>query len=106
VISGSSRIGTTARGTVRRNSPPLSEVSRDLACGDELLEGGLCAQKEPFAGFGRPDTASRADEERRADARLECAHRLADRRWGHPQFRRGRSVKTAVLGTPSRARLA
>ena len=25
---------------------PLSEVTRDLACGDELLEGGLCAREE------------------------------------------------------------
>jgi hypothetical protein len=33
---------------------PLSKLTRDLACGDELLESGLCARKEPFAGFSRP----------------------------------------------------
>jgi hypothetical protein len=32
---------------------PLSEVTCDLACGDEFLEGGLRARKEPFAGFGQ-----------------------------------------------------
>ena len=42
------------------------------------------------------DTARGADEERCADARLERAHRLADRRWSHPEFR-SRSAKTAVL---------
>src|SRR5262249_16608823 len=75
---------------------PLTEVSRDLACGDELLEGGFCARKESFAGLGQPDTAGRADEERRADPRLECAHRLADRRWGHGELG-SRSPKTAML---------
>ena len=76
---------------------PLSELARGLACGDELLEGGLCARKESFAGFGQADAARRADEERRADARLKRAHRLADRRRSDPDFR-GRSAKTAMLG--------
>src|SRR4029077_521131 len=50
------------------------------------------------AGFGQPDTARGADEERRAEPRLECAHRLADRRWSHPEFR-GCSAKAAVLSS-------
>ena len=81
----------------QQSGRPLSEVTRDLACGDQLLEGGLCARQESFAGFGQADAARRAYEERRADARLERAHRLADRRRRHPEFR-GRSAKTAVLG--------
>jgi hypothetical protein len=50
---------------------PLSKLTRDLACGDELLEGGLCARKEPFAGFSQADTARRAHEEHCTDARLK-----------------------------------
>src|SRR5215467_3207835 len=69
----------------------------DVACGDELLEGGLCARKESLAGFGQADTAGRADEEQCTDAPLECAYRLTDRRWRHPELR-GRPAKTPVLG--------
>jgi hypothetical protein len=67
-------------GTRHREAQPsgvaLSEVTRDPACGDKLLEGGFCARQESFAGFGQADSARRADEERRPDARLKCAHRL------------------------------
>src|SRR6516162_268730 len=68
-----------------------------LACGDEFFEGGLRARNESLAGFGQTDAARRADEERCADARFECAHRLADSRWGHPKFGGG-APKTVVLG--------
>ena len=85
------------RGEAQQPGRPPSEVARDLACGDELLEGGLCARKESFARFGQADTARCAYEERCTDARLKRTHRLADRRWSHPEFR-GRSAKTAVLG--------
>src|SRR4051812_45940234 len=70
---------------------------RDLACGDELFEGGLCAREESPPGFGQADAARRADEERNADARLECAHCLTDGRWRHSELR-GCSAKAAVLG--------
>jgi len=80
-----------------RSGRSLSEFTRDLACGDELLEGGLGARKESFAGFGQADTARCAYEQRCADAHLKCAYRLANRRWTNPEFR-GRSAKTAVLG--------
>src|SRR5260221_3410594 len=70
---------------------------RDRACGDELLEGGLCAFEEALAGLGQADTARCAYEERCADARLKCAYRLAHGRWSHAEFR-GRFAKTAVLG--------
>ena len=36
---------------------PLSKSARDLACGDDFLEGRLCARKESFTGFGQADTA-------------------------------------------------
>src|SRR5215468_8432395 len=65
----------------QQSGRPLSELTRDRACGDELLEGGLCARKESFAGFGQADAARRAQKERGADARLECSDRLSDRRW-------------------------
>src|SRR4029077_15080767 len=87
----------TRHGEAQQSGRPLPKVTRNLACGDELLEGGLCARKESFAGFGQPDAASRANKERRADARLERTYGLADRRWGNPEFR-GCSSKTAVLG--------
>jgi hypothetical protein len=32
---------------------PLSKSARDLACGDDFLEGRLCARKESLAGFGQ-----------------------------------------------------
>src|SRR5712664_3893088 len=75
----------------------LPKIARNRARGDELLEGGLCARKESFAGFGQAETARRADEKCCADARLKCAYRLADRRWCYPELR-GRFAKTAVLG--------
>jgi hypothetical protein len=53
---------------------------------NELLEGGLCARKEWFAGFGEADTARCAYEQRCADARLKRAHGLANRRWRDPEF--------------------
>ena len=81
----------------QQSGRPLPKVTRDLACGDKLLESGLCAREKSFAGFAQADTARRADEECCADARLKCAYRLADRRWRHPELR-GRSAKTAVLG--------
>jgi hypothetical protein len=62
--------------------------------------GGLSnarSNQESLAGLGQADAARRAQEERRADASLECAYRLADRRWRHPQLR-GCSAKAAVLG--------
>jgi len=31
----------------------LSEFARGPACGDEFLEGGPCARKKSFAGFGQ-----------------------------------------------------
>jgi hypothetical protein len=86
-------------GEAQQPGRPLSELSRGPACGDELLEGGPCARKESFAGFGQADTAGRADEQHCADARLECAYRLTSSRWGHPEFR-GCSAETAVLGNP------
>jgi hypothetical protein len=75
----------------------LPDLTRDLACSDEFLEGGLCTRQEAFAGLGQADAARRAYEERGADARLECAYRLTDRRWSHPEIR-GRPAKIAVLG--------
>src|SRR5262249_50053198 len=69
----------------------------DRARGDEFLEGGPCARKESFASVGQADAARRPDEERRTDARLERAHRLAHRRRSHAELR-GRSAKAAVLG--------
>src|SRR5690349_18791640 len=69
---------------------------RDRARGDELLEGGLCAFEEAFAGLGQADTARCANEQRRADARLKCAYRLAHGRWGHAEFC-SCFAKTAVL---------
>src|SRR5258706_13068999 len=59
---------------------PSSEFTHDLACGDELLEGGLATRKESVAGFGQADTARRADEEHCTDARLKGAKRLTNRR--------------------------
>ena len=53
--------------------------------------------EEAFAGLGQADAARRADEQRRADARLERAHRLADRRWRHAEIG-GRAAEAAVLG--------
>ena len=87
----------------QQSGRPLSELTRDRACGDELLEGGLCARKEPFAGFGQSDAARRANEEHCTDARLKCAYRLTNRRWSHPEFR-GRAAKTAVLGNAQEPR--
>jgi hypothetical protein len=48
----------------------LAKIARNLACGNEFLEGGLCARKESFAGLGQADTARGADEKRCTDARL------------------------------------
>src|SRR6204780_193264 len=76
---------------------PLAKVAGELACGDELLECGLGARNESFAGFGQADTARGADEERCSYPRLEGADRLADRRRGYPELR-GRLAETAVLG--------
>src|SRR5258708_4954767 len=78
-------------------SRPLSEFARGPACGNKLLEGGPCARKEAFAGFGKTDAARRADERHCADAPLECAYRLTNSRWRHPELR-GCSAETAVLG--------
>src|SRR6202035_3147765 len=75
----------------------LPKVARELACRDELLECGLGARNESFAGFGQADTARGADEQRRADPRLKGADRLADRRRGYPELSR-RLAETAVLG--------
>src|SRR5262249_17786395 len=75
----------------------LSELARGLGRRDEFLEGGLRSRKESFARLGQSDAARRTNEERRADPRLECAYRLADRRWSDSERRR-RSAKTAVLG--------
>src|SRR5436305_1441252 len=80
----------------QQSGRPLPEVTRDLARGDQLLESGLCARVKSLAGFAQTDAARRADEQRRADARLKGAHRLADRRWRHPKLR-GRFAKAAVL---------
>ena len=74
----------------------LPQVTRYFARGNELLEGWLCAREKTLAGFGQADTACGADEERCANACLEGAYRLADRRWRHPQLRRC-SAKAAVL---------
>jgi hypothetical protein len=81
----------------QQSGRPLPKVTRDLACGDKLLESGLCAQEKSFAGFGQPDTASRAYEERCADPRLKRTHGLADRRRRHRKLG-SRFAKTAVLG--------
>src|SRR5262249_25343860 len=75
---------------------PLSQITRDLAGGDELLEGRLCAGQGSLTGFSQADTTRCAYEERRAETRLKGAYRLADRRWSHPEFR-GCLAKTAVL---------
>jgi hypothetical protein len=80
----------------RSTSSSLAEVARDLAGGDQLLEGGLGAREESLAGLGQPDAAGRADEQRRADARLKRPHRLADRRGRHPEFGGG-PAKAAML---------
>src|SRR4029077_17665211 len=58
---------------------------------------GLCARKESFPGFGEADTARRADEQGRADARLKGAYRLTDSRWSHPELA-GCPAEAAVLG--------
>ena len=84
-------------GKAQQPSRPLSEVTRVLACGHELREGGLRAGEKSFTGFGQPDTAGRAPEEHCADARLEGTDRLADRRRSHRELRGG-SAKAAVLG--------
>src|SRR5205823_9774819 len=52
------------RREAQQSGRPLPKVTRNLACGDELLEGGLCAEQKSFAGLGQPDTASRAYEQR------------------------------------------
>ena len=52
----------------------LPQVAGDFARGHELLEGGLCPQQESRSGFGQPDTARGAGEERCADARFQRAH--------------------------------
>jgi hypothetical protein len=51
---------------------PLPKVARDLACGNELLEGGLCPGKESRCSLREPDAPRRSGEQRRADARLEA----------------------------------
>ena len=79
------------------SSGPLSELTRDLACCDQLLEGGLCAREESFARFRKTDATRRARKERRADAGLERAHGLANRRWRHAEFC-GRSAKAPMVG--------
>jgi hypothetical protein len=81
----------------QQSGRPLPKVTRNLACSDQLLESGLCAQEKSFAGFGQPDTASRAYEERRADTRLKSTYCLADRRRRHRKLCSG-FAKTAVLG--------
>ena len=91
----------------QQSGRPLPEITRDLARGDQLLEGGLGARQEAFAGFGQADTARGADEERRADARLERAYRLADRRGRHPEFARPPCENCGAgqrSGTPPRRR--
>ena len=80
----------------QQSGRPLPKVTRNLACGDKLLESGLCTRVKSLAGFAQADTARRADEKCCADARLKCAYRLADRRWCYPELR-SRSSKTAVL---------
>ena len=84
-------------GEAQQPGRPPPEFTRDPACGDELLEGGLCARKESLPGFGHADTARGADEQHCADARLECAYHLANSRWRHPELR-GCSAETAVPG--------
>ena len=81
----------------QQSGRPLPKVTRDLACGDKLLERGLCTRPKSFAGLSEADTARGANEKCRADARLEGADRLADRRRRNPEFRR-RFAKAAVLG--------
>src|SRR5262249_53718003 len=64
---------------------PLSQITRDLAGGDEFLEGGPGTQQESLARFSQAYAARRADEKTAANARLECTHRLADRGRSHPR---------------------
>jgi len=59
----------------QQSGRPLSEVTRNRASRNKLLEGGLCPRQKAFAGFSQTDAARRADEQRRADARLERADR-------------------------------
>src|SRR4029077_17606668 len=54
-------------------------------------------RKKPFARFRQTDAARCAYEQRRADARLERAHGLADRRWRHAEFG-GRAAKAPMPG--------
>jgi hypothetical protein len=81
----------------QQSGRPLPKVTRNLACGDKLLESGLCTRVKSLAGFAQADTARRTYEERCADTRLKGADRLADRRRRDPQFRGG-PAKAAVLG--------
>ena len=64
-------------GEAQQPGRTLAEIARGLAGGDEFVEGGRGAFEEALAGLGQADAARRADQERRADARLERAHRLA-----------------------------
>jgi len=82
---------------------PLSELARDFAGRNKLLEGGLGARKEALAGFGKADASRGADEEGGADARLQRADRLADRRRRHAEFA-GRAAKAPMLPPSSASR--
>ncbi len=97
--SGSSRIGTTERGMVRRKSPigrcPSSRAAPLAATSSS--KAGLARARNRSPASVRPDAAGRADEEHGADARLKCAYRLTDRRWRYPEFS-GRSAETTVPG--------
>ena len=60
----------SGNGEAQEPGGALPQITRGLAGGDELLEGGLRARNESFAGFGQTDTARCADKQRCADSRL------------------------------------
>jgi hypothetical protein len=87
----------SGNGEAQQSGRPLSQPTRGLACGDDLLECGLRPRQEFFAGLGQADAARRAYEERCAEAHLKRSHRLAHCRRRHPEFR-GRFAKVAASG--------
>ena len=76
------------RRKTQQPSRALPKVARDCARGDKLLEGGLCPGKKSRARFREPHASRRTGEQRRADARLERAHGLADCRRRHAEISR------------------
>jgi hypothetical protein len=55
----------------------LAGISGGFTGRDEFLEGRAGTLQEPLTGLGQADAARRADEQRRAQASFQRAHRLA-----------------------------